>query len=49
MVYQERFETKLLQLFAHPENSEWCSINSLVFYKLGFFELTSFLKQKKHN
>jgi len=41
MVYQERFETKLLQLFAHPENSQWFSINS------AFFELISFLKQKQ--
>jgi len=26
MVYQERFEAKLLQLLVHPENSEWFSI-----------------------
>jgi len=23
MVYQDRLETNLLQLFAHPENPEW--------------------------
>jgi len=37
MVYQERFETKLLQLFAYLENSELFSINSVVFYKFAFF------------
>jgi len=26
MVYQDRLETNLFQLFAHPENSEWFSI-----------------------
>jgi len=44
IVYQGRFETKLLQLFAHPENSECFSANSAI-----IFELTSFLKQNKHN
>ena len=39
MVYQERFETKLLQLFAHPESSEWFSIIPII-----IFELTSILK-----
>jgi len=42
MVYQERFETKLLQLFAHSENSEWFFTNSAI-----IFALTSFLKQKQ--
>jgi len=41
MVYQEWFETKLLRLFAHPENSEWFSIISVI-----VFDLTLFLKQK---
>jgi len=26
MVYQDRLETKLLQLFAHTQNSQWFSI-----------------------
>ena len=26
MVYQDRLETYLLQLFAHPDTSEWFSI-----------------------
>jgi len=26
VVYEDRLETNLLQLFAHPENSEWFSI-----------------------
>jgi len=30
MVCQERFETNLLQPFAHPENSEWVSIISVL-------------------
>jgi len=42
MVYQEQFETKLLQLFAQPENSEWFSITSAL-----MFELSLFLKQKQ--
>ena len=42
MVHQERFETKLIQLFAPPKNSEWFSIISVI-----IFELTSFLKQKQ--
>jgi len=27
MVYKDRLKTNELQLFAHPENSEWFSIN----------------------
>jgi len=27
MVYQDRIETNLLQLFAHPETSEWFFYN----------------------
>jgi len=42
MVYQEQFETNLLQAFTHPENSEWFSIISVI-----IFELTSFLKLKQ--
>jgi len=26
MVYQNSLKTNLLQLFTHPENSEWCSV-----------------------
>jgi len=32
MVYQDRLETNLLQLFTHPENSEWFYIISVVIY-----------------
>jgi len=32
MVYQDRLETNLLQLFAYPENSEWFSISFLLLY-----------------
>jgi len=34
MVYQDRFETTLLQQFAHPATSEWFSIISV-----GIFEV----------
>jgi len=44
MVYHERSETKLLQLFAHPKTSEWFSTNSAI-----IFELRLFLKQKNNN
>jgi len=30
MVYQDRFGNNLLQLFAHPETSEWFSIISVI-------------------
>jgi len=31
MVYQDQLETNLLQLFGHPENSEWFSVISVIF------------------
>jgi len=34
MVYKDRVETKLLQLFAHPENSEWFSIISYIIFEV---------------
>jgi len=30
MIYQDRLETNLLQLFAHTWHSEWCSIISVI-------------------
>jgi len=35
MIYQKRFETKLFQLFAHSENSEWFSIISVVTFDVN--------------
>ena len=32
MVYQDRLETNLLQLFAHTSNSEWFSIISAMIF-----------------
>jgi len=34
MVYQDRIEAKLLQLFTHPENSEWFSITSDITFEV---------------
>jgi len=31
-VYQDRIETNSLQLFAHPEKSEWFSIISVIIF-----------------
>jgi len=36
MVYQDRHETNVLQLFAHPENSEGFSIISVIIVKVKF-------------
>jgi len=33
MVYQDRIETNLLQLFAQQENSEWFSIISATIFE----------------
>jgi len=33
MVYQDRPETNLLQLFGHPENSEWFSIIFVIIFQ----------------
>jgi len=35
MVYQIRLETNLLQLFAHPENSGWFSIISVIIFEVN--------------
>jgi len=42
MVYEDRTETKLLQLFAHPENSEWFSTISVI-----SFEVSAVAERKK--
>jgi len=34
MVYQDRLETNLLQLFVHPENSEWLSVISVIIFEV---------------
>jgi len=31
MLYQDILKTNLLQLFAHPKNSEWFSVISVIF------------------
>jgi len=35
MVYKCRLETNLLQLFAHPEKSEWFSIISAIIFEVN--------------
>jgi len=35
MVWQDRIETNLLQLFAQQENSEWFSIISVVIFEVN--------------
>jgi len=35
MVYQDRIETNLLQLFAKQENSEWFSIISVIIFEVN--------------
>jgi len=35
MVYQDRFETNLLQLFAHPETSECFSVISVIIFEVN--------------
>jgi len=37
MVYKEWLETNLLQLFAHPENSEWFSIIFAIIFEVNIF------------
>ena len=44
MVYQDRTETYLLQLFAHRETSDWFSIILALFLRS-----TSLLNRNKHN
>jgi len=41
MVYQDRLETHFLQLFAHPDTSEWFSIISVT-----NFEVNNIAEQK---
>jgi len=33
LVFQNQLETNLLQLFAHPDNSEWPSIISVIIFE----------------
>jgi len=44
MVYQDRLETNLLQLLAHPQISEWFSIIAAI-----VFEVKVVAAQNKHN
>jgi len=39
MVYQDCIETNLLQLFAHPENSEWFSIIYVIVFEVNMSTL----------
>ena len=38
MVYQDRIETNLLQLFGHPENSGWFSIIPVVIFEVNIID-----------
>jgi len=38
MVYQDRFVKNLLQLFGHPENSEWFSISSIIIFEVNIVD-----------
>jgi len=38
MVYQDRLEKYLLQLFRHPENSEWFSIISVITFEVSIVD-----------
>jgi len=35
MVYQDRLEANLLQLFVHTKNSEWISIISVIVFEVN--------------
>ena len=35
MVYQDQIETHLLQLFAHPVNSEWFSVVCAIIFEVN--------------
>jgi len=35
IVYQDRIETDLLKLFAHPENSGWFSVISVIMFEVN--------------
>jgi len=34
VVYQNRIETEILKLCAHPENSEWFSVISVIIFEV---------------
>jgi len=38
MVCQDRLQTNMLQLFKHPENSEWFSIISVVIFEVNIVD-----------
>jgi len=38
MVYQDRLETNLLQLFGHPENSERFFIISIIIFEVNIVD-----------
>ena len=38
IVYQDHLETNLLQLFAHPENSDWFSIIFAMIFEVNIVE-----------
>jgi len=38
MVYQDRLETNLLQLFGHPENSECLPIISIIIFGVNIVD-----------
>jgi len=44
MFYQDVLETNLLQLFVHPENSEWYSIISVIILRSMLL-----MNRNKHN
>jgi len=44
MVYQDRPETNLLQLFGHLENSEWFSVIFVIIFEVNIVD-----KRNKHN
>jgi len=35
MVYKDRLETNLLQLFVHPQNSQWFSTSSAIIFEVN--------------
>jgi len=35
MVYQNRIETNMFAAFAHPQNSEWFSIISVIIFEVN--------------
>ena len=46
MVYQDRLEANLLQLFVHAKKSEWISIISAIVFEVN---VVSAQKQNKDN